>query len=159
MTITRRLVLTAPALTAVSTRHNKRMTRWVECAGSPVRVPAAADQTGNNKGNLTNAFTQNVLGTMPPVFEWYRAIAATDTPGQTFTPAPCSIYVDRNPVSFTFPNGGSEWDPQQPIPMRSGQELYFYWQLAAGVTPVPVLWCRFRYDADLAANRNWAAGG
>ena len=129
------------------------MTSYLPCAGSPVTVPSAADTTGANAGNLTAAFTQNVLGTMPPVFEWYRATVATAVPGAVFTPASCGIYVNiRKPVSFTYPAGGAEWDPSQPILMRSGDELFFFWALAASVAPVPVVTCFFRYDADLAAN-------
>jgi hypothetical protein len=132
------------------------VTLYVPCAGSPVTVVSAADTTSVNSGNLTTAFTQNVLGTMPPMFEWYRAIAATATPGGTFTPAPASVYLNlRKPVSFTYPAGGSEWDPSQPILMRSGDELFFFWQLASSVTPVPVVTCFFRYDADLPANRGY----
>lgn len=128
------------------------MTSYLPCAGSPISLLATADTTGNNPGNLTNAFTQNVLGTMPPIFEWYRAVVAPPAPGQTLASAPCSIYVQRYQVSFTFPAGGSEWDPSQPIPMRNGYELYFYWQLAASVTPVPLVTIFLRYDADLPAN-------
>lgn len=129
------------------------MTSYLPCAGSPISLAATADTTGNNPGNLTNAFTQNILGTMPPIYEWYRAVISTVNPALTLTPAPCSIYVQRNLVSFTFPAGGTEWDPSQPIPMRDGYELYFYWQLAASVTPVPFVTIFLRYDADLPANQ------
>lgn len=135
-----------------------RVTRYIPCAGSPISVLSKADVTGQNTGNLTAAFTVNVLGTMPPVFEWFRAVIDTVTPGQTFPPAPCSIRIDQlRPVSSTYPAGTTEWDPSQPIPMRAGNELYFFWQLASTVTPVPLVTCWFRYDADLPANRNWAA--
>lgn len=133
------------------------MPAYVPCAGSPVSVASAADTTGVNKGQLTAGFTTGVLGTMPPVYEWYRATIATATPGQLFTPAPCSIYLNlRKPVSFTYPAGGTEWDPSQPILMRSGDELFFFWQLASSVTPVPLVTCFFRYDLDNPANRSFA---
>lgn len=132
------------------------MTSYVPCAGSPVSVPSAKDTTGANQNQLTAAFTQNILGTMPPVFEWYRAMVATSVPGQLFTPAPAGIYLNiRKPVSFTYPVGGTEWDPSQPILMRSGDELFFFWQLASSVTPVPVVTCFFRFDTDNPANRNY----
>lgn len=133
------------------------MTTYVPCAGSPVSAASAADQTGANTGNLTAAFTTGTLGTMPPVFEWFRATIGTATPGQLFTPAPCGVYVNvRRLVSFTYPAGGTEWDPSQPIPMRSGDELFFFWQLAKSVTPVPLVTCYFRYDADIPANRSFS---
>lgn len=157
MTITRRSLLGGLALPALAGK-DKRMTRYIPCAGSPISVLSAADKTGMNPGNLTAAFTQNVLGTMPPLFEWFRANIDTVTPGQTFTPAPCSIRIDMlRPVSSTYPVGVTEWDPAQPIPMRQGNELFFFWQLASNVTPAPLVTCWFRYDADIPANRNWAA--
>ena len=129
---------------------------YLPCAGSPVSVPSAADTTGVNGGQLTAAFTTNILGTMPAVFEWYRAIIATSTPGGLFTPAPASIYLNlRKPVTFTYPVGGTEWDPSQPILMRQGDELFFFWQLASGSTPVPVVTCFFRYDTTIPANRSY----
>lgn len=136
------------------------MTRYLPCGGSPISLAASADKTGVNTGNLTNAFTTGVLGTMPPVWEWYRATVATRTPGQTFTPAPCNIYVDMSrPVSFTYPVGGTEWDPSQPIQLRQGNELYFFWGLASSSTPVPVVTLFLRYDADLPANQSYASSG
>jgi hypothetical protein len=131
------------------------VTAYLPCAGSPISLPAAADTTGNNPGNLTNAFTVNVLGTMPPVYEWYRAVIGTQNPAQiaSLIPAPCAIYMLNKPISFTYPAGGSEWDPSQPIPLRNGYEIYFYWQLAASTTPVPLVTLFLRYDADNPANQ------
>lgn len=136
------------------------MTSYLPCAGSPVSVFSAADKTGVNTGNLTAAFDVGTLGTMPPVFEWFRATVDTAVPGVLFTPASCSIRIDKTrPVSFTFPVGGSEWDPSQPVPLRQGNELYFFWNLASSSTPVPLVTCWFRYDADLPANQSYLAGG
>lgn len=131
------------------------MPTYLPCAGSPISLAASADKTGNNTGNLTNAFTVNILGTMPPVYEWYRAVVGTQNPTQvaSLPSAPCSIYVQRNLVSFTYPAGGSEWDPSQPIPLRNGYEIYFYWQILSSVTPVPYVTLFLRYDADLPANQ------
>jgi hypothetical protein len=130
------------------------MADYLPCAGSPVSVASSADRTGLNSGNLTAAFTTGVLGTMPPVWEWYRASIAAQQRTQTFPPAPCSVYINLSkPVSFTYPVGGTEWDPSQPVQLRSGDELYFFWQLASSTTPVPVVTLFFRYDAALAANK------
>ena len=131
------------------------MTSYESCLGSPITVLSAADQTGANKGNLTAAFTTNVLGTMPPVFEWYHAVIDTAT-GALFTPANCPVMLNiRKPATVTYPAGSTEWDPSQPILMRSGDELFFFWQLASNVTPVPRVTCYFRYDADLRANQGY----
>ena len=134
------------------------MTRYLPCAGSPLTIAASADTTGVNSGNLTNAFTQNVLGTTPPIYEWYRGLVAGATPNTTIVTGQCTIYLNRiKPVSFTFPAAaGSEFDPSQPIQMRDGDELFFFWNIASSSTPVPVVTIMLRYDADLTVNRNWA---
>ena len=133
------------------------MTSYVPCAGSPISLAATADTTGLNTGNLTNAFTVNVLGTMPPVWEWYRCVIAAPTAAQQFAGGTCNIYVDQHrPLTTTTPAfGGTEWDPSQPIQLRQGNELFFFWQLASSVTPVPYVTLFLRYDADLAANQSF----
>lgn len=129
---------------------------YLPCVGSPISVLSVADTTGVNTGNLTAAFTSNVLGTMPAVFEWFRANIDTLTPGVQFTPASCSIRLNiRKPVSSTFPVGVTEWDPSQPIPMRQGDELFFFWQLASSSTPAPLVTCYFRYDDAIPANKGY----
>jgi len=135
----------------------RRMTRYLPCAGSPVSLAASADKTGVNFGNLTNAFTVNVLGTMPPIWEWYRGLVTAQTPALNIPSAPCFININLSkPASFTFPAGsGSEFDPSQPIQLRQGDELFFFWQLASSTTPVPVVTLFLRYDADLPANQSY----
>lgn len=134
------------------------MPTYLPCGGSPYSVLAAADQTGQNTGNLTNAFGVGVLGNMPSVYEWHRATIATQTPGMTFQPAPCSIYAGGKLVSATYPVGLTEWDPVNPVLMHNGYELDFFWQIAAGVTPVPYVTVWLRYDVTLAANQSYAGG-
>jgi hypothetical protein len=133
------------------------MTLYIPCSASPFTVASAADRTGLNTGNLTTVFDVAQFGTMPPVWEWFRCTIAAAAPGQLFIPAPCSILRNlKQLVSFTYPVGGTEWDPVQPIPLRDGDELYFLWGLASSVTPVPVVTLYARYDADVPANRNFA---
>ena len=85
-----------------------------------------------------------------------HAIIDCQTPGQTFTPAPCSIRKNqKTPVGFTYPVGGTEYDPAQPIQFRQGDELYFFWQLAKTVTPVPVVTLFLRFDTSLTANQSY----
>jgi hypothetical protein len=152
--ITRRGLFGGPLAVLPLTRKDKPVTSYLPCAGSPISLPAAADTTGRNPGNLTNAFTTNVLGVMPPIWEWYHAVVATQDPTKSLVPAQCGIYVNLlKPVTFTYPVSGTEYDPSQPVQFRQGDELFFFWQLASSVTPVPVVTMFLRYDADLPANR------
>lgn len=160
MIATRRGILGTLPLAVIGIRHPKRMTRYLPCAGSPISLAAAADTTGVNTGNLTNAFTINVLGTMPPIWEWYGGIVTGANPAAVPVLGPCSVYLNKlKPVSFTFPAAsGSEYDPGQPKQFRSGDELFFFWQVASNQTPVPVVTLFLRYDADLPANQSFLAG-
>ncbi len=113
------------------------------------KVAAAADTTGLNSGNLTAAFTPQLIGVNITYYEIYHIVLATAVAGKTFTPAPCHIFIEGLPYTFTFPNGGTEWDPAQPMLMRNGQEIDFCFGLASSVTPVPVVTIYMRYDPAL----------
>lgn len=107
---------------------------------------AAADQTGKNTGNLTNQFDTTVL----PRVAWYECyhIAIIDVPSG----ASAAIYIGNKLWDFTYPIGGSAWDPSQPMLLQSGQEIYFLWTAAAAVTPQPVVTMWLRYDPTLPGN-------
>jgi hypothetical protein len=113
------------------------------------RLAAAADLTGYNAGQLTNAFTPQVINVTEPIFEIYKISIGTATPGQTFQPAPCSVLLNGQLYTATFPAGITEWDPTQPMQLRTGDEVDFCWGLASSVTPVPVVTCWLRYDPAL----------
>jgi hypothetical protein len=117
-------------------------------------LAASADTTGLNAGNLTNAFTPQQLNVTVGIFEVYHIVIQSGTPGATFTPAPCTVYLDGHPYTFTFPAGGTEWDPAQPMEVRNGQEVDFCWGLASTATPVPVVTLYMRYDPALIGNVN-----
>ena len=104
---------------------------------------ATLDSTGNNTGNWTNAFTADVLAARVPWFEVYHAVVEQVPIG-----AAATIAIGRYSFSFTQPDTGSEWDPVQPPLIRDGEDLLFYWSIAAAGTPPKVtLW--LRYDAAL----------
>lgn len=111
------------------------------------QITAAADQTGLNAGNWTNAFTSADLPSTS-VYEIYHAVVTGAPAGATAV-----VNIDARPFSFTAPGfgGGSEWDPQQPPIITAGQEIYFLWSAAAAGTP-PVVTIWLRYDTALPAN-------
>lgn len=115
-------------------------------------LPASADTTGLNPGNLTNSFSPQVLATTQQIIEVFHVVIATATPGQTFAPSPCTVYLNQHPYTFTYPAGGTEWDPQQPLEVRFGSQVDFCWGLASSATPVPVVTVWLRYDPLLPGN-------
>jgi hypothetical protein len=116
---------------------------------------ASTDETGRNTGNLTNALTGSFIGINVPEFECYH-MTVTNVPsgGQA------TIYVNAQLYSFTFPFQGSEWDPAQPMLLRPGDEVDFFWNIAAG-GQAPVVTSFFRFDTSLPVNAPYAtkAGG
>lgn len=112
-----------------------------------VTVIAAADQTGKNTGNLTNAFS----GTILPRVAWYEVYHAV----VTLVPAgaQATITIGNKLWGFTNPLGGSEWDPSQPMLVQDGQEIYFLWTQSATAPPsLPVVTLWLRYDPALPGN-------
>ncbi len=108
---------------------------------------AAADTTGRNAGNLTNAFTADKL---PNGVAWYECyhMVVTGVPAG----AQATIWIGAKQWGFTYPLAGSEWDPSQPMLLQLGQEVYFFWSSASSVTPAPVVTMWLRYDPSLPGN-------
>ena len=114
---------------------------------SPVVLTATPDTTGFNAGNYTNSFLSSIMPTINPQYEVYHM---TVTGGLAF--AGGQIYRGQqlwSTVQLDI-NGTNEWDPSQPLPMKSGQELYVYWNTPVTDTNAPVVtvWCR--YDMAIA---------
>jgi hypothetical protein len=125
------------------------------------QLAAAADQTGLNKGNLTNAFTQNAIGLKVAYAEVYH-IAVTGVPAG----AVATLVVNGQTFGFTAPGlagsaaagAGTEAEYVAGLLLEPGDELDFLWSAAAGTTPVPVVTLWLRYDIDIPANQQRRAG-
>lgn len=106
--------------------------------GSRVAV-AAADPTGLNTGNWTNAFGVGVLKVTVPYYEIY-AITVKDVPSL----ATVTGYVGVRVRTTALLVGDAEWDPQQPMLMTPTDELYLAWnQPATGTPPTATIWLRY----------------
>ena len=113
-------------------------------------VTSVVDTTGQNTGNYTAWFSGQVLGINVPQFELYHALVTAVPSAATAT-----INLNTQQWSFTAPGfGGSEWDPSQPLYMRPGDELFFFWSTGTGTAPLVTCW--FRYDESLSVNRGYA---
>jgi len=115
--------------------------------GSALPLAATLDNTGFNSGNWTNAFTADKINIKIGNFECYHMVVSQVPAG-----AAAVIRIGTRPYSFTQPFGGSEWDPQQPMLLQPGQDVYFLWDVAVTVLPAPLVTMYFRYDPALPGN-------
>ncbi len=113
---------------------------------------AALDQTGHNRGNLSNVLDSAFIGIDVPVFECYHMVVTSVPPG-----ASAMIFRNGAQYSFTFPVGGSEWDPSQPMLLRDGDEIDFLWNVtpAAAAGVLPAVTAFFRFDTMLPVNATY----
>jgi len=103
----------------------------------PRMLIGTVDETGNNAGNWTVAFTPDVFAINVP-FEVYHIIV-NGAPGSTFT-----VFVENNQWDNVQVGDINSWDPSQVLGMRPGQSLYFYYSDAVtDLTPPTVtVWLR-----------------
>jgi hypothetical protein len=114
-------------------------------------VTGGPDSTGFNSGNWTVVFDPNALNINVPIYECYQ-ITVTGAPGSTFT-----VFVDLQQWSQSNNGQLNAWDPSQPLYLRPGQTVYFYYSDpdTDGIPPVVTMW--FRYDQDIVANQKYAS--
>ena len=107
------------------------------------KATGAADATGNNKGNWTVVFTPTDLATNIAYFEIYHAVIS-GAPGSTMT-----WFVDNKQWETTAAGDINSWDPNQPLLMIPGQNLYFYWSdpVTDNTPPTVTIW--MRYDPNV----------
>jgi len=115
--------------------------------GTPGKVTAAADTTGQNTGNLTISFDPTKLGVHLSQFIVYHMVLENLTIG-----AQAKIQLNANTYGYFGPatGAGREWFGA--LYMKSSDVLNFYWNLVSSTTPVPALTCYLIYDTDLPGN-------
>ena len=115
--------------------------------GTPGKVVAAADTTGQNTGNLTIQFKPTLLGIWLSEFVIYHMVLENLTLG-----ASAKILLNANTYGYFGPATGTgrEWFGQ--LFMKSGDELDFLFNQASSVTPKPALTAYVIYDPDLPGN-------
>lgn len=86
-------------------------------------------------GNWTVSFPASVLTVQVPLFEVYHI--AVNGPGGYIL-----VYRNEDFWDTTNYGGQNSWDPQQPLLVRPGDGLTFYWSIGTGTAPVMTLWLR-----------------
>lgn len=115
--------------------------------GTPGKVVAAADTTGQNAGNLTIVFKPTLLGVWLSEFIIYHMVLENLTLG-----AQAKIILNANTYGYFGPAtaNGREWFGT--LYLKSGDELDFLFNQASSVTPLPALTAYIIYDTSLAGN-------
>jgi len=89
-----------------------------------------------NSGNWVVDFTPTIIASRLPLIECYHIYLTG--------PAGSSFEILRNTDQWgTSPNGfRNEWDPVQPLPLRSGDTVSFFWSTNVGPAPQVTMWLR-----------------
>lgn len=116
------------------------------------QLTGVADTTGNNSGNWTVSFTPDIINVNVPYFEIWH-IVVNGAAGSSFNSYIDAHQFDTNQVGFQ-----NSWDPAQPILMRPGETLYFYYSdpITDNTPPSITIWLRF--DFELPVNQRNAGG-
>lgn len=107
----------------------------------------APDTTGNNTGRWTIGFTTAILGINLPFFEVYKIVV------QGAANSTLDIFVDSRQWDTTIAGDNNSWDPNQPLTMNPGENLYLYWSdpVSDNTPPSATIW--LRYDQSLSVNQ------
>jgi hypothetical protein len=83
-----------------------------------------------------------------PFYEVYKMVVH-GAPGSNF-----NVYVDNNLWDSSIAGDDNSWDPNEPLQMRPGETLYFFYSdFTSDLTP-PTATIWLRYDQDNLANQN-----
>jgi len=115
--------------------------------GTPGKITAAADTTGQNTGNLTIQFKPVAMGVWLSQFVIYHMVLENLTIG-----ASAKILLNANTYGYFGPATGTGREWFGALYMKSGDELDFLFTLASSTTPVPALTAYIIYDPSLPGN-------
>jgi hypothetical protein len=105
----------------------------------------AADTTGQNKGNWTVQFAPKDLAVTETEFEVYKIVVTGGAGSATF-----NVFVDAQQWDTAVYATNNSWDPTQPMPVRYGQTVFFYYSSASSDGHQPQITIWLRYDPALS---------
>lgn len=110
-------------------------------------ITATLDTTLNNTGNWTIVADEQTLNCKVAQAEVYQ-IGIDGPVGSSF-----KLY--RNTHLWNAVNQGwqNSYDPTQPLFIRPGDSLFFYWTIGPPSVPVPTAKIWLKYDTDLIENK------
>jgi hypothetical protein len=86
-------------------------------------------------GNWTASFSPGFLQFSSPVAEVYHI--AVNGPGGYFL-----IYINEDFWDCASYGGVNSWDPSEPMLIRPGDTVYFFWSISSGTAPQVTMWLR-----------------
>jgi hypothetical protein len=112
--------------------------------GSRGPVKGLPDTSGQNPGNWTIAFTPDIINVNLSQFEVYHMKIA----GAVNTSVRLSVDLAQWDIA-TYGTLNA-WDPAQPLIMRPGETLYYFYSdpVSDGTPPTATIW--LRYDPAIA---------
>jgi len=116
--------------------------------GPTQKQTATKDKTGRNVGNWTIVFDPQTLNCKVAQAEVHQI--TIDGP----IGSGMSLWRNQQPWNQVVQGWANNYDPTNPLYIRPGDSLFFFWHAAAGIwLPAPTATCWLRYDLDLPGNQ------
>lgn len=109
-------------------------------------VEGIPDPTGRNSGKWTVVFDPPTISCNLPYFEVCH-IVIEGAIGSSFT-----VFIEAAQWDTNQNGNANSWDPSVPMPLRPGQNLYFFWSDPDTDNTPPQVTIWLRYDQDIRAN-------
>lgn len=103
-----------------------------------------ADQTGRNPGNWTVTFDPSLININEGIFECYKIIVGGAASTSTF-----NVYRDQALWDASIYGALNSWDPTNPLMLRPGNTIYFFYNTLATDGFMPTVTIHLRYDPSL----------
>jgi hypothetical protein len=104
-----------------------------------------ADTTGQNTGNWTVSFPPNLISVQVTEFEVYKIVVTGSAQTATF-----NVFVDAKQWDTSVYATNNSWDPSQPLIMRFGETLYFFYSTPSSDGHMPSVTIWLRHDVSLS---------
>jgi len=105
----------------------------------------AADTTGQNPGNWTVQFAPKDLAVTVTEFEVYKIVVTKAAQTATF-----DVFVDSKQWDTSVYATNNSWDPSQPLIVRYGETIYFFYSTAASDGKMPHVTIWLRHEVSLS---------
>ncbi len=105
----------------------------------------AADTTGRNTGNWTVQFAPRDLAVTVTEFEVYKIVVTKAAQTATF-----DVFVDSKQWDTSVYATNNSWDPTQPLIVRYGETLYFFYSSASSDGNMPLVTIWLRHEVSLS---------